>query len=129
MNDHLKFSVVNQAMWLRDNCEKYSEEKLEPVIIELAEHGVFSNRNLSKLVKHRISHVKIGKLTNKTSKSGGALAPESLEDIRDVLFSRLRGDIDYDAIARAVRAGTSQNVIHKLSGVSQSTISRRLKNG
>ena len=129
MNEMQKLEAINMAIWLRDNAPRLSEEMILEKVKELSEYEAFSNRNISFIIGNKISHVKIGKVTQKTKKSGGALAPDSLEDIRDALFSKSRNRIDYEAIARAVKAGTSQNMIQKLSGVSQSSISRKLNNG
>lgn len=129
MNEMQKLEAINMAIWLRDNAPRLSEEVILEKVKQLSEYETFSNRNISFIIGNKISHVKIGKVTRKTKKSGGALAPDSLEDIRDALFSKSRNRIDYEAIARAIKAGTSQNMIQKLSGVSQSSISRKLNNG
>jgi hypothetical protein len=128
MNDMERLEAINTAIWLRDNAEKLPDEAILERVKELSGYDIFSNRNLSFIIGNKISHVKIGKVTQKKKKSGGLLAPESLEDIRDLLFSRTRNSINYEAAQRAVSAGTSQNMIQRLSGVSQSSISRRLRN-
>jgi hypothetical protein len=128
MSEMKRLEAINIAIWLRDNYDKISEEAMLERIRELSEYEVFSNRNLSNIICNKLSHVKIGKITQKTKKSGGSLAPASLEDIRDLLFSKSRNRIDYEAAQRAVNLGTSQNMIQKLSGVSQSSISRKLNN-
>jgi hypothetical protein len=76
-----------------------------------------------------MSHGTISNYTQKKTNSGGKIAPESLEDVREALFSKERGAISYPHIKSALEAGTSQNMISKMTGINQSSISRRLSNG
>ena len=125
MGAEQKLYAINEAIWLRDNAQKISLDLLALRIQEIAEYDVFSNRQISVIVGGILSHATIGKLVKKEDKSGGRLNPKSLEDISLALFSKARGRIDYSAIERALEAGTSQGMISKLSGISQSTISKK----
>lgn len=129
MNDTDRLEAISMAIYLRDNSETIPEDRLPSLIFDLSDYGVFSNRQIANLLNNRFNHSKIKKFTGKSQKTGGRLSPESLEDIREVLFSKNRNQIDYEAVSRAVKAGTSQSMITKLSGVSQSSISRRLTSG
>jgi len=126
MNQMERLEVISIAIWLRDNASRVEGEELVEKIMMLSDYGIFSNRQLSRIVDNKLSHVKIGAHTRKKGRSGGMLAPESLEDIRDALFSRERNSIDYSAVKSAVEKGTSQNMITKLTGISQSSISRKM---
>ena len=126
MNQMQRLEVLSTAIWLRDNAEKLSKQEMLAKLVDLADYGILSSRQMAKIVKNKVSHTTISHKTQKSAKTGGTLAPESLEDLRDVLFSKERKAIDYEAVARAVRKGTSQNMITKLTGVSQSSISRRM---
>lgn len=126
MNQMQRLEVLSTAIWLRDNAEKLSKQEMLSKLVDLSEYGILSNRQMAKIVSNKVSHTTISHKTQKSAKTGGTLAPESLEDLRDVLFSKERKAIDYEAVARAVRKGTSQNMITKLTGVSQSSISRRM---
>jgi len=128
MNPMQRLEVISTAIWLRDNATRISREEMLEKLSDLAEYGILSNRQLAKIVRGKISHTTIAQHTQKKSKTGGSLSPEALEDIREALFSRERKAIDYDAISRALSKGTSQNMITKLTGISQSSISRRTKN-
>lgn len=128
MNQMQRLEIISVAIWLRDNATTISNEELLEKCIHLSSFGIFSNRNITRLISKRFSHATIGRHTNKTSRNGGAIAPESLEDIRDALFSKERKAIDYEAVARALKKGTSQNMVTKLTGISQSSISRRISN-
>jgi hypothetical protein len=126
MNQMKRLEIISVAIWLRDHAKTASNEELLEKCAHLASFGVFSNRNLTKLISGRLSHATIGRHTHKTTRNGGSIAPESLEDIRDALFSRESKRIDYEAIFRAIRRGTSQNMIAKLTGIPQSSISRKI---
>lgn len=125
MNQMQRLEVISVAMWLRDHATTTSNEELLDKCVYLSSFGVFSNRNITRLISNRLSHATIGRHTQKTTRNGGSLAPESLEDIRDALFSKEANRIDYEAIFRAIKRGTSQNMIAKLTGIPQSSISRK----
>lgn len=129
MNQIWRLQAINEAIWLRDNADKISYGDLINRIRDLSEYGYFSNRQITKIIANRISHVTLGKHVIKMDKSGGRLEPSTLEDIREVLFSKHRKHVDYEAVLRAIEGGTSQNMISKLTGVDQSLISRKVSNG
>lgn len=129
MNDADRLEAISMAIYVRDNWDKIPENALPGFIFDLSNYGIFSNRQISNLLNNRVNHNKVRKFTGKTKKTGGKLSPSSLEDVREVLLSKSSGKINFDAIVNAVKAGTSQNMIMKLSGVSQSSISRRIGNG
>lgn len=128
MNQMERLEVISTAIWLRDNADTARDEEIFNKVKDLSDFGIFSNRQMSQILKSRFSHATIGRHTMKTSRTGGALSPDSLEDIRDALFSRERRAIDYEAVVRALKKGTSQNMVTKLTGISQSSISRRINN-
>lgn len=118
--------ALNQAIWLRDNIEKLDREATEVAIKDLASHRLFSSRQLSAIVNNAIDHSTIAKLIKKEDKTGGNLNVGTLEILRNVLYSRANNQTDYQLIAKAFQEGTSQGMIARLTGVSQSSISRRL---
>lgn len=120
-----RLQAINEAIWIRDNANKISRDLLIERLQELSEYSLFSNRQMSKICGNKISHNVLGGYIQKSDKSGGNFNPTSLEDIREALFSKERKRINYNAILRALEAGTSQGVISKLTGISQSTISRK----
>lgn len=128
MNQMKRLEAISVAIWLRDHANTISNEELLDKCIHLSSFGVFSNRNLTRLINYRLSHATIGRHTLKTTRNGGTIAPESLEDIRDALFSKEANRIDYEAIFKAIKSGTSQNMISKLTGIPQSSISRKMNN-
>ena len=128
MNQMKRLEIISVAIWLRDHAKTASNEELLDKCANLASFGVFSNRNLTKLISGRLSHATIGRHTHKTNRNGGSIAPDSLEDIRDALFSKEGKAVDYEAVVRALNKGTSQNMVTKLTGISQSSISRRINN-
>jgi hypothetical protein len=119
-----QLQAINLAIWVRDNSKKVEREVLVYNLQDLAEYGIFSNRQLQAICRNELSYTTIGGYTNKTSKNGGNFNPESLEDLREILFAKHNGQINYKAIERALQTGTSQGMISKLTGVAQSTISK-----
>lgn len=118
--------ALNQAIWLRDNIEKLDRDATEVAIKDLASHRLFSSRQLSAIVNGAVDHGTIAKLIKKEDKTGGNLNVGTLEILRNVLYSRANNQTDYGLIAKALEGGTSQGMIARLTGVSQSSISRRL---
>lgn len=118
--------AINEAIWLRDNYQQISDEVLVNKIVTLSNYGVYSNRQLSDLVKNKIKHSVIGKHTQKKDKSGGKLAPESLDFIKEFFFSVESSTPDYNLARKATLMGTSQGMISRLTGVPQSTLSRKM---
>jgi hypothetical protein len=128
MNEQLnKLYAINEAIWIRDRASTMSKEMLIEKLQELAEYDVFSNRQLSAICNGIIKHNSIGLYVKKADKSGGRFSPASLEDIREALFSKERGRVDYKSVEKAIFAGTSQGMVSKLTGINQSSISRRFK--
>jgi hypothetical protein len=119
-----QLQAINLAIWIRDNCKNVEKEVLIYNIQNLAEYEIFSNRQMQAICRNELSYTTIGGYTQKTSKNGGNFSPESLEDLREILFSKHNDQINYKAIERALGHGTSQGMISKLTGVAQSTISK-----
>lgn len=119
-----QLQAINLAIWIRDNSKKVDRDVLVYNIQNLAEYGVFSNRQIQAICRNELSYTTIGSYTQKKSKNGGKFNPESLEDLREILFSKHNSQINYKAIERALGYGTSQGMISKLTGVAQSTISK-----
>jgi hypothetical protein len=124
MSSIINLQAINLAIWIRDNALKIDRNLLIEQIQNLAEYEIFSNRQLEAICKKRISYATIGGYTRKSTKSGGRLNPDTLEDLREVLFLKHNGRIAYSNIKNAVDNGTSQNMVSRLTGVAQSTISK-----
>lgn len=120
------FYAVNNAIWLRDNAFRLSQEMLCKHVGELSDYGVFSSRQIFKIAGGKLSHVKINKINKKDTKSGGRLNPKSLDFILQAMLSKSRGHVDFVAVEEALATGTSQNMVSRLTGISQSVISRKL---
>lgn len=127
MNDEKRLEAINTAIWIRENANTFSEDQIAQKARELSKYGLFSNRQIAKIFGKGLNHAKIGNYIKKTDKTGGSFDPGSLELIRQILFSKSSGSFDASAARTAVEMGTSQNMIMRLSGVSQSSISRKLK--
>lgn len=117
--------LLNLAIWVRDNVHSMDSEELNKQIMLLADYDMLSSRQISAIVNNKVSHSSISKMIGKNSKTGGNLNVGTLEILRNVLYSRSSGETDYRLISEAIKEGTSQGMISKLTGVSQSSISRR----
>lgn len=122
--------LLNLAIWVRDNVYSIDAEELNKQIMLLADYDMLSSRQISAIVNNKVSHSSISKMIGKKSKTGGNLNVSTLEILRSILYSRSNGETDYGLISEALQGATSQGMISRLTGVSQSSISRRLgKNG
>ena len=116
--------AVNEAIWLRDHASKLDRDKLFEVVENIGEYGIFSARQLSKLASNLVSHQTAARLCQKTEKTGGRLNPKSLDQIKQCFHDRINGTIDYSLVSQIVADGTSQGMVEKLTGISQTQISR-----
>ena len=118
--------LLNLAIWIRDNVESMEVQEVQKQVMMLADYDMLSSRQISAIINNRISHSSISRSIGKASKTGGNLNVGTLEILRNVLYSRSNGETNYELISEAFEKGTSQGMISKLTGVSQSSISRRL---
>lgn len=127
-SDALKIAAaMNEAIWLRDNVDLISVDEVRDSIERISQYEVFSNRQLQAISNGKVSHQAIAKITGKTDKSGGNLNPGTLELLRRVLLSRANSASDFEMISQAIDQGTSQRMVARLTGVSQSLISKKMK--
>lgn len=117
--------LLNLSIWIRDNVNAMDMEEIQKQVMLLADYDILSSRQISAIVNNRISHSSISKMIGKNNKTGGNLNVGTLEILRNVLYSRADGFTDFALISEAIGQGTSQGMISKLTGVSQSSISRR----
>jgi hypothetical protein len=119
--------ALNKAIWLRDKVNDLTKEEAIFHIKDLASHDVFSSRQLSAIANGVVHHSTISKLIGKKNRTGGNLNVGTLDILRHILFTRADSGTDFGLIASAVGMGTSQGMVSKLTGVNQSTISKKLK--
>lgn len=124
-NQYQRLIALNQAIWIRDNAQKTSKADLVSEAQELSYYGLFSNRQISKISGGALSPSVLNASLSKNNKTGGRLSPENLEDILLILFSKERGAVDHKLIKKVLDNGTSQGMISRLTGISQSSISRK----
>ncbi len=120
---------IAMAIRLRDTAHKLEKEELRELIAEVSSFGVMSNRQIAKLIKNKMNHVAISRLMNKTSKTGGNVNGSDLEKIRAIIFSKSINKTDYKLVLEVLDNGTSQNMLTRITGVAQSTISKKRKDG
>lgn len=123
-NDVLLLRAINEAIWLRDHAARLSREELFKIVEDIGEYGVFSARQISAMTESLLSHQTVARLCNKTDKTGGRLSISSLEDIRQCFHDRINKTINNQTILRVLESGTSQGMLEKLSGISQTRISK-----
>jgi hypothetical protein len=125
--EEIKMSeLLNLAIWIRDNVYSMDSEELNKQVMLLADYDVLSSRQISAIINNKISHSSISKMIGKNSKTGGNLNVDTLEILRTILYSRSDGKTDYRLISQVLKGATSQGMISRLTGVSQSSISRRV---
>jgi hypothetical protein len=125
--DSLKtLQAINLAIWLRNNAHLISKQELISNIQDLAKFDLFSCRQIQRICGGRIGYTTIARYIKKSSRTGGFVNPNSLEIIREILYAKHNGQINYLAIRAVLADGTSQNMVSKLTGVAQSTISKYL---
>jgi hypothetical protein len=125
--DILIAEALNEAIWIRDNAEVVEKEVLINAVKDLAKYKVFSSRQISAITNGVISHTVISRLINKHDRTGGNLNVGTLDILRNILYNRANGNTDYNLIHDAVGMGTSQGMVSKITGVSQSSISKNIK--
>lgn len=115
------------AIRLRDTAHKLEADELKELLKEVASYDVMSNRQLAKLIKNKMNHVAISRLIPKTSKTGGNVNASDLEKIRGIMFSKSIKQTDYKLVFEVLANGTSQGMLHRITGVSQTIISQKKK--
>lgn len=126
-NDAMSLRAINEAIWLRDNAKRLEREAMFRIIEDIGEYGVFSARQIAAMTEGKVSHQTVARLCAKTDRTGGRLNIKSLEDIRDCLYSRVKGRTNYDIVRKVIEAGTSQGMLAKLSGINQARISKNVR--
>lgn len=122
--DIILLRAINEAIWLRDHAPKLDKEKLFETVEDIGEYGIYSARQISALTGGAVSHQTVARLCNKTDKSGGRLNPVSLDKIKACFHDRINGAVDRGIILEIVNSGTSQGMLSKLTGISQTRISK-----
>lgn len=117
-------AALNEAIWLRDHIDIVDREELNDAIKSLAKYGIFSSRQISAITNGRLSPSTVSLTIDKSDKTGGNLNPGTLEILRAILYSRADKNTDVRLIKAALGEGNSQGMIAKLTGVSQSMISK-----
>lgn len=129
----IAMTPLEQALvaWTRATDEPHIDERALRQMrfddaVTLGECGVFSNRNISLITG--LHQETVGRLTGKTSKTGGRLNPESLPFLQDAaIFWRRHHSPDVDNLRVARGLGTSVRMIATLSGVPASTVHTHTK--
>jgi len=127
VNQQEKHRLLSQAIWLRDNAESMTKTTAFELIRELDEFGALSIRQISNIVGGRISNTTLCKYLAVRTRVGGRLNPKSLEDIAQCLSDKERNSVDYRIVKRILLAGTSQNTLSRLTGINQSSISKKAR--
>jgi hypothetical protein len=125
LNKHDVVIAIAKSIQLYKNADTMEKAEILELAKEISELGIFSNRQIEKMAHNKITHLAIGKVTGKTSKSGGKLNPATLEMIRDLIFQFNSGKIDWNMVDQVVLLGTSQSLVSKLTGISKTQINRR----
>jgi len=117
-------AALNEAIWIRDHAETITRPELVDAVVALGAYEVFSSRQISAISNGKLSPAAVSGIINKSDKTGGKLNPGTLEILRGILYSRADNRTDRRLIKTALGEGNSQGMIAKLTGVSQSLVSK-----
>ena len=118
-------TAVQHAQRVYVNHLAYGREALVNEAVALGEWGIYSKRQVAAFTGLRPAL--INDLLPKSDRTGGTLKPESLGYIIILMRATAREDDDCQAIADALKAGVSSIMLARLTGRSQSTLSRRAR--
>ena len=119
--------AIALAIQLRDNWRLYSEEELRQKVEQVVDTGVFSLRQVATMCGKSPSTV--SRWVTRKSRTGGKLNPDDLEILRSIIFQRDMNDVDWGQISRVISRGTSLDFLAKITGISKSTLHRKMTNG
>ena len=125
--DLMRLRAINEAIWIRDHSADLNRQDLFKVIQDISEYNIFSFRQIALMTGNIISHQTISKICSKRDKTGGKLIVSDLEKIRDLFYGRSNGSVNYKLAKDIINNGTSQCMISRLTGIHQSSISRKIK--
>lgn len=91
-------------------------------VVSLAEWQVYSNRQISTFTG--MDPHDVAAWTKKTDRTGGNLTGEALGPILEVIAIDARSEVDDYATKRALDAGCSTRMLARLTGLTQSSITR-----
>ena len=115
-------TAIKQASFAFSHRETTTREEKLNTARALAEWGIFSNRQIASLTG--LSRPMVDAISSKTDGTGGNLPGESLSHIANAATAHYRGEVDELAIKRAINAGASTRMVSRLTGISQSAVSR-----
>jgi hypothetical protein len=127
MNNLQRHSLLSQAVWLKEHSPTLNRGEVFFYITELDTLGEFSIKQLSNIANNKISASSLYRYLVDKPRKGGRLNTGSLRDLFDLFRESELGVVDYRIVKRIMNAGTSQNVIARLTGISQSSISRNTR--
>lgn len=127
MNNLQRHSLLSQAVWLKENNATLNKGEVFYYITELDTLGELSVKQLSNIANNKISASSLYRYLVDKPRKGGRLNTGSLRELFELFKECELGAVDYRVIKRIMNAGTSQNVIARLAGISQSSISRNTK--
>jgi len=127
MNNVQRHGLLSQAVWLKENNATLNKGEVFHYITEIDTLGEFSVRQLSNICNNKISASTLRRYLVEKPRHGGRLNTGSLRELLDLFKESELGVVDYRVVKRIMNAGTSQNVVARLTGISQSSISRNTR--
>ena len=127
MENTQRHTLLSQAIWLKENSASLNKGEVFFYLTELDTIGELSIRQLSNIANNKISASTLRRYLIQKPRTGGRLNTGSLRDIFEIFKSAEFGVVDYRLVKRVMNAGTSQNVVARLTGITQSSISRNTR--
>lgn len=115
-------TLLDQACYAFQHRTTFTKQAALDQAIALLEWEVLSNRQVAAITG--VSIDRVNAVSKKTDKRGGTLDVNELPAIRDLRRGMLRGDDVRAETVRILAGETTSTMLARLSGLSQSTISR-----
>lgn len=126
MKPQERVMLIALAIQLRDKRSQLDQHQLHELIKKVGEFKFFSYRQLSNLCGGSPSHSSIARIVKKGNRRGGKLNVSHLEDLRDIMFEKSMGKVDFERIKRLMSEGTSIDTITRFTDVPKSSIYRKV---
>lgn len=127
MTPQERLVLIAKSIEIRDNAESMTQGAIYKAVQELGEFKFWSYRQLAAICRNQISHSKVAHLVSKTDKKGGKFNPDHLEMLRDIVFQRSAGKVDWERIRTVMDGGTSGDMIARVTGMPKSSIYRKFR--
>lgn len=119
-----KTEALREAKSVYERRTTMTREDKVAAVRSLAEWGVFSNNHLAAITDMK-RHLVAG-YTQKTDQTGGTFHPRAIPALLEIVALRQRSEKDVFATLAAFESGCGVRMMHRLTGMPETTISRQI---